>query len=181
MVRCDSARIVAEESGLIAALTADHLLCIFSAALLSIAPRSAHAQSRPATLIFLVSLPSCSALTLASLVAWSRRLQATYLLRRTRGEWHEGVIVFPSGDVVLRFHRLFGHVDRTIEAASLSRVEIERGCAPHVCGFRSYLRLHYIATDGRAQVLSVCQSELVDDLHQVQQYIETLKDRAMAF
>ena len=108
-------------------------------------------------------------------------MQAFYLAQRARGDWHEGVIVFPSGDIVLRFHRLFGHLDRTIESISLSRYEIERGCALHVCGFRSYLRLHFIAADGRAQVLSVCQTELADDVHVIADYLTALKERALAF
>lgn len=121
------------------------------------------------------------AATLALLVAWRRRDQALYLAQRSRGDWHHGLIVFPNGDIVLRFHRLWGHVDRTIEAVSLSRFEVERGCAPHACGFRAYLRLHFIAADGRAQAISICQTELADDVHGVQEYLVALKERQLAF
>ena len=42
------------------------------------------------------------------------------------GTWHEGIIVFQSGDVVTRFKGLFREVDRTNEAAYLSRAEVEQ-------------------------------------------------------
>lgn len=116
-----------------------------------------------------------------ALALWRRRFEAAYVAAREAGQWHQGVIVFHSGDVVVRMVTALGTVDRTIEAAYVSRAEVERGCAPHVCGFRDYLRLHYVGLDGRAAVLSVCQSDLVDPVGHIADFITDLKQRGMAF
>ena len=112
------------------------------------------------------------------LLWWRRQLEAAYLLARSGGSWHQGVIVFASGDVVVRFARAWGNVDRTIESAFVSRAEVERGCAPHACGVRDFLRLHYVAVDGRAGALSVCQTELVDPVAHVAAYITETKAKS---
>lgn len=44
------------------------------------------------------------------------RVRAAYEKSLGLGEWHEGVIVFPSGDVVVRFSSTLGSIDKTIEA-----------------------------------------------------------------
>lgn len=116
-----------------------------------------------------------------ALFVWRRKFEAAYLAARGQGQWHQGVIVFHTGDVVIRMFTLVGTRDITIEAAYVSRAEVERGCALHVCGFRDYLRLHYVGLDGRPQVLSVCQSDLVDPVADIATHISDLKQKGMAF
>ncbi len=113
------------------------------------------------------------------LLWWRRRLEAAYLLARSGGSWHQGVIVFASGDVVVRFSRAWGNLDRTIESAFVSRAEVERGCAPHACGARDFLRLHFVAVDGRPTALSICQTELVDPVAHVVDFISEVKAKAV--
>jgi hypothetical protein len=56
-----------------------------------------------------------------SLTLWLMTKRAKYLYNNQMrmGEWHEGVIVFPSGDIVVRFSGLWRSVDKTIEACKL--------------------------------------------------------------
>jgi len=113
------------------------------------------------------------------LLLWARRLHAAYVHARAAGAWHQGVIVFASGDIVVRFARPLRNLDRTIESAFVSRAEVERGCAPHACGVRDFLRLHFVAVDGRQCSLSLCQTELVDPVRAVADYIGEVKARGL--
>jgi hypothetical protein len=138
--------------------------------------------SNPASAAALVSTAfALGAVASLGLFLWRQRLYRAYAADLARGAWHQGLIVFPSGDVVVRYHRLVGNLDQTIESASVSRVEVERGCAWHLCRIRPFLRLYYVAIDGRGSVLSICQSDLVDRVDSVAEYINELKAKAMAF
>jgi hypothetical protein len=65
----------------------------------------------------------------------ARRANAKYTAMLSRGEWHEGIIVFPSGDVVLRFRGVLPmmNVNRTIESVYLSRAEVEKRVRHGIC------------------------------------------------
>ena len=99
----------------------------------------------------------------------ARRASLTYIKQQAAGEWHEGVIVFPSGDVVVRFVGSFwGSIDTTIESAYLSRVDVVRSCSPWRCfAPRNHLVVHYLGIDARPAVLSICDIDLQEDVAKV--------------
>lgn len=103
------------------------------------------------------------------MVIIARRERIRYAQQQAAGEWHEGVIVFPSGDVVVRFVGSFwGSIDSTIESVYLSRVDVVRACSPWRCfSPRNYLKIHYLGIDARPAVLSICDLDLRDDISQV--------------
>lgn len=126
----------------------------------------------------------CAAVSVAVLLSgvqyfWRRQARAAYELSLARGEWQEGVIVFPSGDVVVRFQHLFSTVDRTIEAAYLSRAEVERRFSlRRPCGGAIYLNIYYLGIDAKPQVLSIRGDDLKDDCPTVADNINDAKARA---
>ncbi len=91
------------------------------------------------------------------------------------GTWHEGVIVFPSGDVVVRFKNLIFDVDKTIEAAHLSRAEVERQFAIQRLWWRPHLRVHYVGIDARPVAVAVCDVDLRDPPKKIADYINAVK------
>ena len=99
----------------------------------------------------------------------ARRAGKRYLGQLAAGEWHEGVIVFPSGDVVVRFVGSFwGSTDTTIESVYLSRVDVVRSCSPWRCfAPRGYLVIHFLGIDARPSTLRICDVDLRDDITQV--------------
>lgn len=125
----------------------------------------------------------CSAIAGIGLFLWRRKLEREYALQLESGSWHQGIIVFPSGDIVVRFHQMLGTLDKTIEAAFLSRAEVEKSCAPWrpYAPIQTYLRLYYIGIDGRPCAMSVCQTDLRDSVAQIADYISELKSKAMVF
>lgn len=112
-------------------------------------------------------------------LAW--RAHRAYAAQLRNGEWHEGVIVFSSGDVVVRFSGIFGNVERTIEAVYLSRADVERRCAPHVCGLpRQYLKIYHLGIDARPSVVYICETDLRESVFRVADYINALKAQNMS-
>lgn len=109
--------------------------------------------------------------------AWRRRDVAAYAAAVAAGAHHQGVIVFPSGDIVVRMHRFMFSVDRTLEAAYFSRAEVERGCSPG-CTITDVLRLHYLGIDGRACVLSVSQADLRDPVRGIAEFLSEMKQKS---
>jgi hypothetical protein len=110
------------------------------------------------------------------MVFLARRATARYQLQLKNGEWHEGVIVFPSGDVVVRFGGLCGTTDRTIESVYLSRADVVRGCSIwRPFGLRQFLKIHYLGIDARPASVSVCEIDLCDDITRIAQHINDLK------
>ena len=80
---------------------------------------------------------------LAAAFALHRCTAARHAAAVRAGELHEGIIVFPTGDIVIRFSGCAPGgrcgVDLTVEAAYLSRAAVVRRCSlPHVraCGRR---------------------------------------------
>lgn len=55
------------------------------------------------------------------------------------GNWHQGIIIFPSGDIVVRISRIFGGIDRTIESAYLRNVFVRNGFSWKKWSFCKYL------------------------------------------
>jgi hypothetical protein len=106
-------------------------------------------------------------------------LQRQLAAARDRGEWHDGVIVFPSGDIVLRFGGLAGR-DVTIEAPYVSRADVERGCTWRACPCPrsdTWLRIYYLRLDASPACASVAQSELAHSVADVAACINEVKAR----
>ena len=93
------------------------------------------------------------------------------------GNWHQGVIVFPSGDVVVRAQGVFADTDKTIESVYFSRADVERGFAPHRCGVRRYLKLYFLGIDATAAVITICETDLRDDVTRIADFINEMKVR----
>jgi hypothetical protein len=86
----------------------------------------------------------CGVAVLAAAFAVLRCTAARHAAAVRAGELHEGIIVFPTGDIVVRFSGCAPGgrcgVDLTVEAAYLSRAAVVRRCSlPHVrgCGRRA--------------------------------------------
>lgn len=92
-----------------------------------------------------------------------------------QGAWHEGLVVFPSGDVVVRFGGVFVNTDKTIESAFLSRAQVERRCSFLHFRARNFLKLYYLTLDARPAVISICEDDLRDGVARVADYINDLK------
>lgn len=81
----------------------------------------------------------CGVAVLAAAFALHRCTAARHAAAVRAGELHEGIIVFPTGDIVIRFSGCAPGgrcgVDLTVEAAYLSRAAVVRRCSlPHVRG-----------------------------------------------
>ena len=109
------------------------------------------------------------------MAVFARRVAAQYQLQLKNGEWHEGVIVFPSGDVVVRFGGICGMTDRTIESVYLSRADVVRDCYLWRFGMKRFLKIHYLGIDARPASVSVCEIDLCDDVSRIAQHINDLK------
>jgi hypothetical protein len=108
----------------------------------------------------------------------ARRALVRYNTQLKNGEWHEGVIVFPSGDVVVRFGGMCGTTDCTIESVYLSRVDVVRSCSLWRLGVKRFLKIHYLGIDARPASLSVCEVDLRDDISRIAQHINDLATAA---
>lgn len=107
----------------------------------------------------------------------SWRAQQAYASQLRNGEWHEGVIVFSSGDVVVRLKGILSDVDTTIEAVYLSRADVHRRCAPHRCVPRNYLRIYHLGIDARPAIVTICETDLTESVHRIAEYINDLKSK----
>ncbi|RYG53115.1 hypothetical protein EON66_08995 [archaeon] len=115
---------------------------------------------------------------LGSLALWlySRRARANYRQQVQEGQWHQGVIVFPSGDVVLRFTGVLRNVDTTIDGTYLSRADVVYRCTPRRIFFKApYLVLYHLGIDARPRVTMVCQSDVCDSVHRIADHINDVK------
>jgi hypothetical protein len=116
--------------------------------------------------------------TLAAIALYIMAKKATvaHAKQLASGEWHEGVIVFNSGDVVLRFvNHLAGSVDSTIESRYLSRADVKEQFALSRCGSRPFLQIYYLGMDTRPKVASIIQDNLTDDVGTIAGYINDTK------
>ncbi len=111
----------------------------------------------------------------AALALLARRRRRDYAAAVRMGTWHEGIIVFPSGDVVIRLKGLFASTERTLEAGCVSRAEVDRAFAPHRLAWRAFLRVYYVQPSGKAAVYSVCETELADPPARVADFINAVK------
>jgi len=106
----------------------------------------------------------------------ARRAYAEHAAASARGEWHEGVILFPTGDLVVRFHGLLGLVDVTVEAAFLSRCDVASVPALGRLGLPvKTLEVHHVELSGRQAVLRVHAFDLADDVAAVAAAVNDLK------
>jgi hypothetical protein len=100
-----------------------------------------------------------------------------------QGQCSQGVLVFPNGDVVVRLQGVFSDVEATIEAAHLSRAEVERRCAPLQWPPRAapaaFLALYHIGADGRTRRLLVSQTELLEPVERIADALGELHARAL--
>ena len=110
----------------------------------------------------------------------ARRSRKAYEAALQQGGWHEGIIVFPSGDCVIRFSGIFGMTDKTIEAVYLSRADVERKFAWHRLGFRYFVDIHYLGIDARPAVVSICETQLRDNVVTIASFINDLKSKQLS-
>lgn len=114
------------------------------------------------------------------LVILGGRARKEHARRLTSNEWNEGVLVFESGDVVVRFRRMCGGVDRTIEHVYLSRADVEPGpFSPLRCRREAQLRIYYMEIAARQRVITVSESELQDKVEAVAAHLNEAKDRSL--
>ena len=135
------------------------------------------------SLAFLPRYSSATSLRLVGgvvMILLVRRARKAYEAALVSGGWHEGIIVFPSGDVVVRFSGLLRMTDKTIEAVYLSRADIERRCAWHRCGPRYYILIHYLGLDARPAVVAICETQLRDNVVTVAEFINDLKSKQLS-
>ena len=123
-------------------------------------------------------LPACGAGALAVL---ARRAEAAHAVAVAQGQVQQGVLVFPNGDVVVRLQGVFADVEATIEAAHLSRAEVERKCAPWPprLGATPFLVLYHIGADGRTRRLAVSQAELLEPVERIADELSEQHARAL--
>lgn len=146
---------------------------ILTAVLLAVGSSSSLASSAKGGLL---GAAAAVALIAAGAALWLRRLYIhQYHEALKQGAWHEGLVVFPSGDVVVRFSGVFANTDKTIESAFLSRAQVERRCSLLHLGRRNFLKLYYLTLDARPAVISVCEDDLRDGVARVADYINDLK------
>ena len=120
-------------------------------------------------------LPPRSVFAALVLYLLARQAVATHARQLASGEWHEGVIVFSSGDVLLRFMGVFGNVDTTIESRYLSRADVKPQFTLGRCGTRRYLQVYYLGLDTRPKVASILEDDLTDDVSTIAGYINDAK------
>ena len=102
----------------------------------------------------------------------------THARQRASGEWHEGVIVFSSGDVVVRFLGVTSTVDITVESRYLSRAEVRPQFSVNRCATRRALKVYYMGMDTRLKVLSIPEHDLTDDVDTIASYINDTKAKS---
>lgn len=91
------------------------------------------------------------------------------------GVHDQGVFVFASGDVVIRYHGIFGEIDQTIEAAYLSRAQVERRCSLLHGRPRNFLKLYYLKIDAKPASIQVCETDVRDSVIRICEYINLSK------
>lgn len=108
------------------------------------------------------------------------RAKERHTRQRASGEWHEGVIVFSSGDVVVRFAGVFSDVDITVESRYLSRADIKPAFNPLRCSTRRYLQLYYMGMDTKLKVASIPEDDLTDDVATIATFINDAKSKNLS-
>jgi hypothetical protein len=108
-----------------------------------------------------------------------RRRRRQYELQVALGEWHEGVIVFPSGDLVVRYNGVLSSLDCTVEAVYFNRADVVSELSVFRCGKRRFLKLYYLGLDAKPSVVSVCEVDLRDNVNTMASYINGVKARSL--
>ena len=106
-------------------------------------------------------------------------MKERYRHKVAMSEWQEGVIVFPSGDLVVRLEGLFHSVDTTIESVYLTRADVVSGFACTRCRPRRHLLIHYIGLDAKPAVIRVCEADLRESGITIASYINDLKSKSL--
>jgi hypothetical protein len=101
-----------------------------------------------------VGLAAAGALLLLALAwVWNRQDRREYDSKVNMGLWTEGVFVFSTGDVVVRFTSPFRHVELEFEGHALGRAEGDDA--------KGVLTILYMDSQGRPKRYSVRGSQLV--------------------
>lgn len=103
------------------------------------------------------------------------RNKAAYRIAVAKGSWHEGVFVFPTGDVVVRFNQLFQKLELHIEGTALSKATVVRHFSLYRCGEAPFLQLHFVDTTGRPMLMEVCGEDLVASAESIAEHINATK------
>jgi hypothetical protein len=109
----------------------------------------------------------------------ARKMKEAYRQKVAMSEWQEGVIVFPSGDVVVRLEGLFGKIDTTIESVYLTKAEVTTACAFTRLRRLKFLTIHYISLDAKPTVIAVAEADLRESPATIAAYINDLKAKAL--
>lgn len=117
-------------------------------------------------------------ITLITLFVVLRRSRAKYNEMVASNRWHEGVIVFPDGSVIVRVRSPFRSIDETIEPVYLSRADAVYELSLLTCCRRAkFLRIYFLGADARPQLITLSQSALVDDVVTIAEYINQNKSK----
>ena len=98
------------------------------------------------------------------------------------GELHEGIIVFPTGDIVVRFTGCcfgLGGADLTVEAAYLSSARVVRRCSPLHARPVLFLELHYLLIDARSTYVAIPQTDVQAPVTKIAAFINAQKGAAV--
>ena len=98
------------------------------------------------------------------------------------GELHEGIIVFPTGDIVVRFTGCFfglGGADLTVEAAYLSSARVVRRCSLLHARPLLFLELQYLLIDARPTYIAIPQTDLQAPVAKIAAFINAQKGTAV--
>mmetsp|Transcript_1042 Transcript_1042/g.2953 ORF Transcript_1042/g.2953 Transcript_1042/m.2953 type:complete len:196 (+) Transcript_1042:96-683(+) len=118
----------------------------------------------------------------AGITVTMKRNKAEYGAAVAKGSWHEGVFVFPTGDVVVRFNQLYKKLELNIEGSSLSQAKVVRHFSLMRCADAPFLQLHFVDTTGRPMLMEVCGEDLVASAESIAEYInETKRKHAGGF
>eukprot|EP01138_Halocafeteria_seosinensis_P014159 gb/GECG01014457.1/.p1 GENE.gb/GECG01014457.1/~~gb/GECG01014457.1/.p1 ORF type:complete len:191 (+),score=4.38 gb/GECG01014457.1/:1-573(+) len=104
-----------------------------------------------------------------------RRSKLSHEYKIRTGEWYEGVIVFPNGNVVIRLNSLCWRIDLTIESVYLSRVDVAHRFNFAKCGRTQYLKFYYSKLDSTPGQLAIPAYCFVDNLERIAQYVNEVK------
>ena len=94
-----------------------------------------------------------------------------------------GIIVFPTGDIVVRLAGCAPGgrcgVDQTIESSYLSTATVVRRCScwPHARPM-AFLVLTYLQIDARTATIAIAQTDLRDSVQRIATYIQETKGRS---
>jgi hypothetical protein len=98
-----------------------------------------------------------------------------------------GVIVFASGDLVVKFDRLLARKERTIENVYILTAAVKNQFAPFRLFewplfrlFRQYLVISFLTEQGRQTSIEICQTDLHDHIQKICDYINNQKNSRMA-